>query len=42
MMAHAGGNPFDLAATWFCQKYDLWLVEDNCDALAAATRCPAN
>ena len=34
MMAHALGNPFDLAATLaFCQKYNLWLVEDNCDAL---------
>ena len=40
MMAHALGNPFDLAATLaFCRKYDLWLVEDNCDARVAATRC---
>ena len=37
MMAHALGNPFDLAATLaFCQKYDLWLVEDNCDALGCS------
>jgi CDP-6-deoxy-D-xylo-4-hexulose-3-dehydrase len=34
MMAHALGNPFDLATTLaFCKKYDLWLIEDNCDAL---------
>ena len=34
MMAHALGNPFDLAATLaFCHKYNLWLVEDNCGAL---------
>lgn len=34
MMAHALGNPFDLKVTLeFCQKYDLWLIEDNCDAL---------
>ena len=33
MMAHALGNPFDLAQTLtFCQKYNLWLIEDNCDA----------
>jgi len=34
MMAHTLGNPFDLAATLeFCRKHDLWLIEDNCDAL---------
>jgi CDP-6-deoxy-D-xylo-4-hexulose-3-dehydrase len=34
MMAHTLGNPFDLAATTeFCRKYNLWLIEDNCDAL---------
>jgi len=34
MMAHTLGNPFDLAATTeFCRKHDLWLIEDNCDAL---------
>jgi CDP-6-deoxy-D-xylo-4-hexulose-3-dehydrase len=34
MMAHTLGNPFDLAATLdFCQRYNLWLIEDNCDAL---------
>lgn len=34
MMAHTLGNPFDLSAVLeFCRKYDLWLIEDNCDAL---------
>ncbi len=31
-MAHTLGNPFDLgAALAFCQKHDLWLIEDNCE-----------
>ena len=34
MIAHTLGNPFDLAAVKaFCEKNELWLVEDNCDAL---------
>ena len=34
MIAHTLGNPYDLSAVKaFCDKYDLWLVEDNCDAL---------
>ena len=34
MIAHTLGNPFDLKAVKaFCEKYNLWLVEDNCDAL---------
>ena len=34
MMAHTLGNPFDLAAvTDFCRRHELWLIEDNCDAL---------
>lgn len=34
MIAHTLGNPFDLGAVKaFCEKYGLWLVEDNCDAL---------
>ena len=34
LMAHTLGNPFDLAAvTAFCRKHNLWLIEDNCDAL---------
>jgi CDP-6-deoxy-D-xylo-4-hexulose-3-dehydrase len=41
MMAHALGNPFDLAATLaFCRKYALWLVEDNCDALGCSYSMP--
>ena len=37
MIAHALGNPFDLsAALAFCKKYDLWLIEDNCDALGCS------
>lgn len=36
MVAHTLGNPFDLAAVKaFCEKYKLWLVEDNCDALGS-------
>lgn len=36
MIAHTLGNPFDLAAVRaFCDKYQLWLVEDNCDALGS-------
>ncbi len=36
MIAHTLGNPFDLAAVKkFCDAHDLWLVEDNCDALGA-------
>lgn len=34
MIAHTLGNPFDLAAVkHFCDRHNLWLVEDNCDAL---------
>lgn len=41
MMAHALGNPFDLSATLaFCRRYDLWLVEDNCDALGCSYSMP--
>ena len=36
MIAHTLGNPFDLKTVRnFCNKYDLWLVEDNCDALGS-------
>ncbi|MDO5602517.1 MAG: lipopolysaccharide biosynthesis protein RfbH [Oscillospiraceae bacterium] len=36
MVAHTLGNPFDLnAVKAFCDKYGLWLVEDNCDALGS-------
>jgi len=41
MMAHALGNPFDLATTLaFCRQHDLWLVEDNCDALGCSYSMP--
>lgn len=36
MIAHTLGNPFDLAAVKaFCDAHNLWLVEDNCDALGS-------
>lgn len=36
MIAHTLGNPFDLKAVkGFCEKHNLWLVEDNCDALGS-------
>jgi CDP-6-deoxy-D-xylo-4-hexulose-3-dehydrase len=39
MMAHTLGNPFDLKrVTEFCKKHDLWLIEDNCDALGSTYR----
>ncbi len=35
-IAHTLGNPFDLdKVTEICDKYNLWLVEDNCDALGS-------
>jgi CDP-6-deoxy-D-xylo-4-hexulose-3-dehydrase len=34
MLAHSLGNPFNLdVVTALCKKYNLWLVEDCCDAL---------
>ena len=36
MLAHSLGNPFNLdIVTALCKKYNLWLVEDTCDALGA-------
>lgn len=36
MLAHTLGNPFDLRAIKsFCMKHNLWLIEDNCDALGS-------
>lgn len=36
MIAHTLGNPFDLKAVReFCDKHNLWLIEDNCDALGS-------
>lgn len=41
MIAHALGNPFDLGAVLeFCRKHDLWLIEDNCDALGCTYSMP--
>lgn len=36
MIAHTLGNPFDLQFVKdFCDKHNLWLIEDNCDALGS-------
>ncbi len=36
MIAHTLGNVFNLdAITAFCKKYNLWLIEDCCDALGS-------
>lgn len=36
MLAHTLGNPFDLKTVKaFCNEHDLWLIEDNCDALGS-------
>lgn len=36
MVAHTLGNPFDIGAVKaFCDKNNLWLIEDNCDALGS-------
>jgi len=36
MLAHSLGNPFNLGVvTELCSKYNLWLIEDCCDALGA-------
>ncbi len=36
MAAHTLGNPFDLKAVKkFCDVHNLWLIEDNCDALGS-------
>lgn len=39
MAAHTLGNPFHLSAVKaFCEKHNLWLIEDNCDALGSKYR----
>ncbi len=39
MLAHSLGNPFNLdVVTALCRKYNLWLVEDCCDALGSTYR----
>ena len=41
MAAHTLGNPFDLrAVSAFCEKHNLWLIEDNCDALGSIYEMP--
>lgn len=36
MIAHTLGNPFDLNAVMaFAEKHDLWVIEDNCDAVGS-------
>ena len=36
MLAHTLGNPWDVdAVKAVCAEHDLWLVEDNCDALGS-------
>lgn len=36
MIAHSLGNPFNLKAVKeFCDKHNIWFVEDNCDALGS-------
>ena len=36
MIAHTLGNPFNIKAVKeFCTKHNLWLIEDNCDALGS-------
>lgn len=36
MIAHTLGNPFNLKIVKdFCDKNNLWLIEDNCDALGS-------
>lgn len=41
MLAHALGNPFDLGTILeFCKRHELWLIEDNCDALGCTYSMP--
>jgi len=35
-LAHTLGNPFDIKTVKeFCNRHNLWLIEDNCDALGS-------
>lgn len=39
ILGHAMGNPFDIdAVRSFCDRYNLFLIEDNCDALGSRFR----
>jgi CDP-6-deoxy-D-xylo-4-hexulose-3-dehydrase len=41
MMAHTLGNPFDIeTVAAFCKRNNLWLIEDNCDALGSLYGTP--
>ncbi|MDQ6998225.1 MAG: aminotransferase class I/II-fold pyridoxal phosphate-dependent enzyme, partial [Mariprofundus sp.] len=43
MLAHTLGNPFNLKKVKaICDKYNLWLIEDCCDALGATYTMPAD
>lgn len=36
MLAHTLGNPFNIKVVKeFCNKHNLWLIEDNCDSLGS-------
>lgn len=36
MIAHTMGNPYDLGVVMqIAEKYNLWVIEDNCDALGS-------
>jgi CDP-6-deoxy-D-xylo-4-hexulose-3-dehydrase len=40
-MAHTLGNPFDLSTVLeFCRRHEIWLIEDNCDALGCIYSMP--
>jgi CDP-4-dehydro-6-deoxyglucose reductase, E1 len=39
MLPHTLGNPFDLdGVTALCERHNLWLIEDNCDAVGSTYR----
>lgn len=43
MLAHTLGNPFDLGRiVEFCKRKNLWLIEDNCDALGCSYSMPTD
>jgi len=43
MLAHTLGNPFDLKTVkTFCDKNNLWLIEDNCDSLGSVYSIDGN
>ena len=43
VLAHALGNPFDIGQVLsFVKKYNLWLVEDNCDSLGSTYSMPTS